>query len=308
VPIPAAPPIDPQLSGEVGEWPSLSLTSGDGLLWDLTDPRGHVQVQPGWTGFDLPPVATFLDPSPSLPGAMYQGSHDDVRPLFVPIYTTGRDRAEAVAYRRRFLVSIHHSRGPALFSMTETNGTTRTIRGIYQGGGEGDEGETSAGLHWALYGLTFQAIDDPYWHGQQEKGGPWHIAAPVAFFPLAPALFRLSGSQVLGATNIVNKGDVDAYPLWTLKGPATELTLQLGERVFTITPNLLEGESLTINTDPTAQTITDGTGANRWGDVDDDLFELWALPPGTSTATVSVTGGTSATELDMVYTPRYLLK
>jgi hypothetical protein len=308
VPIPAAPPVDSQLPDDVSEWPAISIIGGDGIFWDLSDLAGHVQLQPGWTGFDLAPVSTFRDDTPNLPGAAYQGSHDDTRPMFVPVYLSGRDRAEAKEYRRRFLKSIHPSQGSSRITVAESDGTRRFIDVIYISGGEGIEGETNSGLHWILYGLNFEAIDLPHWVGTQEAGGPWHISAPVAFFPLRGFPITLSGSQVLGNTVVTNKGDVEAYPTWVLKGPATELQLKLGDRTFTITPNLLVGQTLTINTDPASQTIEDGTGANRWGDVDDVEDDLWALPPGTSTATISVTSGTSATELSMTYTPRYLVQ
>jgi phage-related protein len=146
-----------------------------------------------------------------------------------------------------------------------------------------------------VYGLNFTAFDNPYWFGDVESPSPWTVANPRAFFPLAPDVFTLSSQQVLGGTLIVNTGDVDAYPVWTLTGPATSLTLQLGDRAFTVNSTLTAGQTLVIDTDPRLRTVTDGGGANRWPDVSLTDFDLWTLPPGTNAVTVTVTGGTSAT-------------
>lgn len=306
MPIPALLPVLPPLPGSSSERPNISITGGDGVFWDLSDTNAAVFLQPGFTGFDAPPTTPFIDGTPSLAGASWQGSHDDPRAIFVPIYTEGSSRTEAVALRRALISSVHHTRGLSTVCVAEPDGFRRYLQCVYTGGAEGAEGTDNAGLTWTIYGLNFIAIDNPYWFGDVISPTPWVVSSPRAFFPLAPMLFTLSASQVLGGTLIENTGDVDAYPVWTLNGPATSLTLTLGSSVFHTTTALTLGQSLTLDTDPRSQTILDGTGTNRWADVDDTDFDLWALPPGINAVTVAVGGGGTGTQLSVSYQPRYL--
>lgn len=306
MPIPALLPVLPPLPSALSDRPNVSITGVDGVFWDLADTAGHVFLSPGFTGMDAPPVTVYSDGTPGIGGAAYLGSHDDARAVFLPIYTEGATRAEAVSYRRALVASL--TRGLNRLSVAETDGYRRYLDCYYTGGAEGAEGSDLAGLTWAIYGLNFIALDNPYWYGDVVTPSPWVVPNPRTFFPLAPAVFTLSSSQVLGGTLIDNTGEVDAYPVWTLTGPASSLTLQLGARTFTTNTALTAGQTLTIDTDPRTQTLTDGAGANRWGDVDTTAIDLWPLPPGVNPVTVTVTGGTTSTSLSMSYVPRYLMR
>jgi hypothetical protein len=187
VPIPALLPVVPPLPSAASDRPNISITSGDGTFWDLTDIGANVILQPGFTGFTAPPLTPFSNGTPNLPGAAYLGHHDDARPVFIPVYTEGRTRAEAVAYRRALITSIHPSRGPVRICVAEPDGYRRYLEAVYTGGAEGSEGTDNAGLLWTVYGLNFTAFDNPYWFGDVESPSPWTVANPRAFFPLAPA-------------------------------------------------------------------------------------------------------------------------
>lgn len=306
MPIPALLPVLPPLPSSLAERPNISITGSDGVFWDLADYDGHVFLQPGFTGFDAPPVTVYSDGTPGIAGAAYLGSHDEARPVFLPVYTVGSTRAEAVSYRRALIASL--SRGLNRLCVAETDGYRRYLDCYYTGGAEGAEGVDNAGLLWAIYGLNFVALDNPYWYGDVVTPSSWVIPNARSFFPLAPAVFTLSSSQVLGGTLIDNVGEVDAYPVWTLTGPASSLTLQLGTRTFTTNSTLLAGASLVIDTDPRTQTLLDNTNVNRWGDVDTTAIDLWPLPPGVNAVTVTVTGGSGATALSMSYVPRFLMR
>lgn len=305
MPIPALLPVAPPIPASTADRPNISITGGDGVFWDLTNLDARVLLMPGHTGFDAPPTTAFVDGTPGLPGAAWQGSHDDARTISIPVYLEGSTRSEAVALRRALVSSVHHTRGLATVCVAEPDGYRRYLQCVYTGGAEGAEGTDNAGLAWCVYTLLFAAYDNPYWFGDVVTPTPWTVASPQAFFPLKPAVFTLSSSQVLGGTLIDNTGDVDAYPVWTLKGPATSLTLTLGSETVVVNSTLSAGQTLIIDTDPRSQTITDGTGANRWADVASG-FDLWALPPGVNAVTVTVGGGGAATQLSVAYQPRYL--
>lgn len=308
MPIPAAIPVttNPQLVGP-SERPNISIKGGDGQNWDLSDLDGPVILQPGFTGFDMPPVTLFTDGTPGLAGASWQGGHDDVRTVFLPIYTEGATRAEAVNTRREFLRSLHWARGAATICVAEADGYRRYLDCVYTGGAEGSEGQGDSGQHWTTYGLTLQAIDNPYWYGDLITPSSWAVADPRPFFPLNPGVFTLSASNVLGETVIDNVGDVDAYPIWELIGPATQLTLRRGTRTFQINATLATGEVLVIDTNKKQQTIIDNHGNNRWSDVQVGAIDLWPLAPGNNAVTIEVAGGlVGNTRVVLGYQPRYL--
>src|SRR5690606_30720906 len=71
---------------------------------------------------------------------------------------------------------------------------------------------------------------------------------------------QVSSGQVLGETTLTNPGDVEAWPTWTITGPASLVTithLDTGEE-FAVDPGadgidhgpLLEGEQVVVTTDP----------------------------------------------------------
>jgi hypothetical protein len=307
VPIPAVVPVPPPSPVGASQRPTISITGGDGRFWDLSNLEGPVILQPGFTGFDMPHVTLFTDGTPGLAGSSWQGGHDDVRTVFLPVYTEGLTRSSAVNVRRDFLRSVHWSRGTSTICVAEADGNRRYLDCVYAGGAEGSEGQGDSGLQWATYGANFQAIDNPYWYGDPITPTSWVVPAPRPFFPLKPGLFTLSASAVLGDTTVDNFGDVEAFPTWTLAGPATQLTLTRDGRTFRINATLLAGETLTIDTNKKRQTVVDGTGVNRWGDVAIGAIDLWPLEPGINELNVAVAGGVGgATSLTMSYQPRFL--
>lgn len=91
---------------------------------------------------------------------------------------------------------------------------------------------------------------------------------------------HLSSSTLLAAfipANLVNVGDQEAYPVWTMVGPFTAvqaLNIESG-RVWKIQYPASAGEVITLDTRWQSQSVTSSSGANLWGSLESD--DLWPL-------------------------------
>src|SRR5690606_9590456 len=106
----------------------------------------------------------------------------------------------------------------------------------------------------------------------------------VDFFDPFPSV---SSSQVLGATTLYNPGSVEAWPVWTITGPASLVTIthaDTGEEFVldTVEEGIehgvrLEVETVTVTSDPPRVRSEDGsvwTAVLYWSGA-----VLWALRP-----------------------------
>ena len=115
----------------------------------------------------------------------------------------------------------------------------------------------------------------------------------------------VSSGQVLGASQITNPGETDAWPDWVITGPAEEVVATnhtTGEE-FTLTSSLAGGEPSTITTDPPTVRGPAGevlTSALTWpGAV------LWPLKPGVNDVEFAVNSSGVGTSIQLTYVPRY---
>jgi hypothetical protein len=144
--------------------------------------------------------------------------------------------------------------------------------------------------------------DDPWWYGPDVARSFAAAAAPVPFFATSSGVLNLMSSFTTSSASIPNPGDAPAWPKWTVSGPLTGFSLGVGSAVVAATMTVGAGESLTIDTAPTAQLARRSDGS---------LVPLSAfssigyaqVPPG-SEVPLSVTlvgGGT----VSVVVSPRY---
>ncbi len=109
-------------------------------------------------------------------------------------------------------------------------------------------------------------------------------------------------------TEIVNGGDVEAWPVWTIRGPMTKLTA-VNETVglrFAVTHTLLTEQVITITTN--RPSVRGPGDANLTGKV--DWFnplgcDLWPLADGENRIRFQIDGAGPGTRVDLTFTPRY---
>lgn len=284
----------------------------DGSVWPLTnqtDAVGWFTLADGVSGLDATAITVTTD---DLPRGGVRVRHIQPEPRIItwPIYVFGADHSQFITrWRAVGKAFTQTSRlGPGELEIARPDGSARRVRAYYQEGFVG-QGKQGYGITSDYCALTL-LCEDPYWRSTTPQTAHRESGTGVDFFDPYPSV---SSSQVLGATKIVNPGDVKAFPDWVMTGPASLLTATLDDtgESFSLDPNatgiahgnLAAGEQVTVNTDPPRVRFQDGSnwvGALNWpGAV------LWALPPGESNVTFQLDGSGSGSAVDMTFYPRF---
>ncbi|QGZ53408.1 phage tail family protein (plasmid) [Streptomyces sp. QHH-9511] len=284
--------------------PTISFTDPAGAVTNFSDwDKGWV-LQPGAKGLDMPVFQFSQDESPGIDGYAIRQVRATGKEIALPIAFWADDSRAAYLSRRRTLIrSLNPKRGLGTLTVTQSDGTARTISACYSAGLEGDESRDAAGARWCTGVLTF-ACPSPFWLGATLTT-EWRTEVSSTFFPLLP--LAVGNSQVLGAATVDNDGDDDAHPVWTITGPATAVSLTnltTGE-VLVLTHTLTLGDTVVLDTRERQQTALKNGATNLWGALSDSSA-MWALQPGINDLSLTVTGSTSATRVRMSYQPRYL--
>ena len=304
VPSTTEPPVEAPWPTRINEMPDVTFTDPAGATTAFSDWANGWVLQPGAKGLDMPVYAFTQDESPGIDGYAIRQVRAGGKEIALPIAFWADDSRAAYLTRRRTLIrSLNPKRGLGTLTVTQADGTARTIAACYSAGLEGDESLDAAGARWCMGVITF-ACPSPFWLGA-EVTTEWRAAVSGTFFPILP--LAVGNSQVLGSVTVDNDGDDDAFPVWTITGPATAVSLTnvtTGE-VLVLAHTITVGDTIVIDTRERQQTALLNGTTNLWGALS-DASTMWALEPGTNDLTLTVTGSTSNTRVRMTYQPRYL--
>lgn len=288
----------------INQMPQVAFTDPRGVVTKLSDWENGWLLQPGAKGLDMPGYAFQQDESPGIDGYALRDVRAQGKEIVLPLAFWANDsRAAYQARRRAFINSLNPKRGVGTLTLTQPDGDQRTIGAYYASGMEGDESLDAAGERWCINAITF-GVPSPYWIGS-EVTHSWKAGSSALFFPVLPLV--VGDSQVLGQVTVTNDGDDDAYPIWTIKGPATNVTLtnQTTGQLLSLARTLSASDTVVINTRQRQQSALLNGVTNLWPDLTDDS-ELWPLTEGVNALNLVVTGSTAATQVSMTYQPRYL--
>ena len=304
VPSTTEPPVEAPWPTRINEMPDVTFTDPAGATTAFSDWANGWVLQPGAKGLDMPVYAFTQDESPGIDGYAIRQVRAGGKEIALPIAFWADDSRAAYLTRRRTLIrALNPKRGLGTLTVTQADGTARTIAACYSAGLEGDESLDAAGARWCMGVITF-ACPSPFWLGA-EVTTEWRAAVSGTFFPILP--LAVGNSQVLGSVTVDNDGDDDAFPVWTITGPATAVSLTnvtTGE-VLVLAHTITVGDTIVIDTRERQQTALLNGTTNLWGALS-DASTMWALEPGTNDLTLTVTGSTSNTRVRMTYQPRYL--
>ena len=314
MPIIAGTVVIPPGQGEpvhVADVPAAWWIDPHGVRWELTDtaPTSRWWTLQGVKGLgSLPPVQITSSAVPR-GGQQVQWIQPDARLITWPLVYAGRSHAEFLSVSRGLADAFGatQSNGPGTLVVARPDGTARQIQAWYQDGWE-ESGDQGSGIRWDKVAVNLFAAS-PWWTDTEpvvitRQGS----GVPVDFLDDYPSV---SSSQTLGATTVTNPGRVDAWPDWTITGPASEITATNNTTgaTWTLTPSvvlgadLTAGQTITISGDPI--TIT-GPGTDPWEPaVDWASGDLWPLVPGVNDITFTVSGDGSATSISAQFYPRH---
>lgn len=288
----------------------VSYLGVDGTYWDLT--TGKVRLSGtgtnGVEGLGEPKWNRNTIESAGTDGQRRTGqrSRASARQGYFPLLILGDDALDwshtSAAWWRAWSPDI-----PGLITVAMPDGSQRTIAACLS-----DDDTYAPIMDPALtateqIGLTWIA-DDPFWRSatisatfQVGDGG-----APADFFNGGGAPpFNLSAGNTAADIVMSNPGELEAFPTYTVTGPATTFSVTLGGKVVSGSIAVETGQTLQIITDPAMQVAwlfnTDGTAVNVTPQLSSVNFG--SIPAGTSSRVDATISGTGS--LTVSFDPRY---
>lgn len=309
--------VDPSLQvvdtgSAAGVVPTLSYSSA---VWTWTSASGRVRsltadhpyLRPGGIrGHMAAPVVPLYAQPPTLDGGIFRGQRIDPRDVQVALMAHTRDSTRWRDTYRQTVADFDTTSGAGVLTVHNTDGTRRSLSCRYVSGLESPVDGEPGVVKIGTFVIELRAYD-PWWYGPAESRR-FSAQSDTPIFPGPP--FTIMPTELAGSPSVVdNPGDVAAYPVWTITGPASQVTFgnSTGDS-FTITRSMGLGDTVTIDTDPRVNVsakITDQDGVNLWGTATSDYPNLWALPSGESLVTVDVSGASTDTLVTLQFNPRY---
>lgn len=248
--IPTAPPRP---------WVGLEMTwtGWDGSVWDITRAAEGVCLMPGVRGLSMPPIVHYTTSYASVVGSRWRGHTVEAREVFWPVQVfSDVDSAGWVIRERAFWKTMRPDK-TGTWTVSLPSGEKRHLdcRFVDDSGVAFDTDPVLAG--WSNYGINMLA-HHPFWRAAPIRR-EWTAGGAVPFFPAGGGGgggFTISPSATLDTATMLNPGDVDAYPVWEVHGPVTSAQVGVEGRNITIPFAVADGQTLIIDTDPTAQTAT----------------------------------------------------
>ncbi|GAA3750787.1 phage distal tail protein [Micromonospora maritima] len=278
-----------------------------GAVVELTGPHeAHGWfTRPEVAGWGAAPVTLVTDPLPR-GGVSVRHQRREPRRLTWPLHVYGDTHLQFLDRYRRLMrhFTLTKYRGAGTLTIYRPDGSdrARAIDCLYEDGFGGEPGEN---VRYANPTLTlfcpdgyFRAVDRQFIRRtyQGTGGSPY----------LRPYL-TVSSSRTLGESTVFNGGDIEVYPSWTITGPAAQLvaTNETTGESFTLTHNLLAGQTATITITADRALIRGHNGENLSGKLNFPGAVLWALLPGTNDVNFQVTGSGPGTQVELSFYPLY---
>jgi hypothetical protein len=260
----------------------------------------------GILGFGLPTVENFwFDGAGS--GSTYRGSRVGRRVMSIPLKVYAASRSDLSALLSDLAVILDPLR-----DQTVDNG----VATLYFGGPDDNEWFVNVvrtgGGDWSrkvdsddrTYFKTTIALEagDAFW--TRNKPESFSVRQEPSGNPLLPrfAKLRVGWAAVVGDREVTNVGDTFAWPEFTIKGPGTSFQL-IGPNGETLSWIGTLDDDDVITVDMRANTVLDGTGANRYDGLE-PAPRFWYISPGTSEVSVIMEDMTNASLLSAQWWPR----
>lgn len=271
----------------------------------LSDLAGGVYVRWEMSGFMAPTYRIATRRTPGRAGTVLESVVADERriELGLTVWSTDRgtflDRARSVAH------ALSPASGlPGRLEVIESDGTMRWIECLCVEGLEGAEAR-GQGAQWTPT-LSFLATE-PFVKTQPITE-TWALSGTLTgWFPEIP--IRLT-SGVGGRRQVINPGDVEAFPVIKVRGPGDDLvvtnrTTGKGLHLEYTIPDTGLASEIVIDTRPGEQSIRDGFGVNLYPYLTDEDPSLWSLAPGVNDLDVRLSGTSTGSTVEVRFTPLF---
>lgn len=286
---------------------TIEWIDADGVALTLHSPSVELyQVDWDVSGRFMPRIEVQVDEIPGRAGAVLRDVRHGVHEFVLPLSIAAADDAALRTVLRELVDRMDPTRGTGKIRVTSPVGDQREINCVYAAGLEMAEKAGSSGPGYQECPLAFTAYD-PYWYDPSPIAETFAITDTPDFFPILP--LRLTSSELVADGVATNTGSVDAWPVWTVTGPGSGITLRnltTGTYLTLDGVTLQAGESISIDTRPGYRTVTQNDGTNLYPNLT-LLSTLWPLARGTNNVRLEMTGVDAAVSgLTLSYYQRYL--
>jgi hypothetical protein len=247
----------------------------------------------------MPPVTIHTVKVPQSHGGRFRyGRHEErlaTIPVVLPGPIEGRDEL------RRWARALDPVKGEGTLTVVQGAYAGRMLVCAYETGLEDFTEE------WPLLGLTtlgFRAAD-PYWRDAAESSLIVKLGQTgYTWFPFLPLI--LGSSDLFGIATIANVGDVEAWPIVSVTGPGTDLSVtnQTTGEAWQFPGAIAAGSTLVVDHRPGSKSAR-LDGANVFGRLTDDSI-LWPLEAGPNRVAIGFAAGSAASSIDFAWRNRWL--
>src|SRR5690242_20467980 len=199
----------------------LSWIDATGAEWPLNGETYYLAMM-GDTGITgMPPYVMTESKTPLADGATLRYTLADVRVVDVPLLTRATSYSELFMAFRALSGALSPKAGPGILRSTAPDDTVRDLNCTYASGYEHDWSQGFSDHMPSV--LVFRAHDPYYYDPVATQVGPFFASSAPNFFPITP--IRLGSSSVLSGFSVGNDGDIEAFPVWTIHGAGSAITL-----------------------------------------------------------------------------------
>lgn len=280
---------------------SLRLEN-NGLVVDITNtvPKGILKLI-GSRGFGVAPTNLSIREG-AAEGGRHRRTKRGIRQLDIPFAFNGETPLEVYGYMRN-LVNVLNDRDTPCRMFVSHAGEDVFTEVHLAAGADHQYGTDTNGRTWARWPVTLKA-PNPYWTAVNAINYSLSTANAGRGLIKSTSLskLRLTSSSAIGSVVVNNPGDVPAYALWTVRGPGNGFTAKIAGSGFAFTVPILNSIPITIDTEN--KTVTDATGANRYGDLG-PAPKLFPIPAGRSVIDIVMEGSNSTSLIQFNFQPRY---
>lgn len=288
---------------------TLEMLVGN-TAYDLSDYETYIHHSNN--GWGLPGIDLYSQSGPLQDGATYNDFRLQPRDLSLVIGLNGVDSSDYFAKRKQLFNIFKPKRDNTLkLRLTLDDGSVRQLDTTYVEGLGADGSEKQAYYHRFAIGLRAY---DPTWYDPVLANIPFGIVSSSGFsVPMAVPL-AVGVSTINQTVSVDYTGTWDSYPIFTVVGPVTDLSITnvtTGDNI-TISGAIAGGDTYTIDTRYGYKTIVDQNGVNKIAQYSGDLATFRLVAPEDDSdsrvndITVTGTGATSVTRIYLQYHTRYI--
>jgi hypothetical protein len=275
-------------------------TSADGQTIELSDWAAGYIVTDATTGLWAPTYSMTADQYAGVDGTTVQNIRAEPAEPVLAMHVSASDPVEFRAKLRGLVRAMRPKAGQGVLTVTDSTGATRSLACYCMGGMEGVQisGHASFKAALKLY------APDPWWYGDQRYLSVG-LGVPTTFFPIFP--LRLSPSTVQGAFTVdLSDTDAPSFPVWTITGPGTSLTLTnlTTGQTLQLAVTLTAGQAMVIDTRPGFRSILREDGTSLLQGVSGEP-RLWPLVESVNDITAVLADATVDSRIEGSYQPRY---